>query len=71
MSYLERGSLPAGPVVRVAFNELNFSPSSLWRDIYGLRQGIEPFVRSEFYDGGNFAAESFSIVVERDPKKHA
>ncbi|KAF5493984.1 Cytochrome P450 monooxygenase BOT4 [Colletotrichum fructicola] len=61
----------AGPVVRVAPNELSFSTSSSWRDIYGPRKGVEPFVKSEFYDGGNFAAESLSIVSERDPRKHA
>ncbi|KAH0426616.1 benzoate 4-monooxygenase cytochrome p450 [Colletotrichum camelliae] len=60
-----------GPVVRVAPNELSFSTSSSWRDIYGPRKGVEPFVKSEFYDGGNFAAESLSIVSERDPRKHA
>ncbi|KAK1485014.1 benzoate 4-monooxygenase cytochrome P450 [Colletotrichum cuscutae] len=40
-------------------------------DIYGVRKGVEPFIKSEFYDGGNFAAEALSIVSERDPKKHA
>ncbi|KAJ5037690.1 cytochrome P450 monooxygenase-like protein, partial [Bipolaris maydis] len=60
-----------GPVVRVAPNELSFSSSSSWRDIYGPRKDVEPFVKSEFYDGGNFAAESLSIVSERDPRKHA
>ncbi|EUC39618.1 hypothetical protein COCMIDRAFT_10305 [Bipolaris oryzae ATCC 44560] len=60
-----------GPVVRVAPNELSFSSSSSWRDIYGPRKDVEPFVKSEFYDGGNFASESLSIVSERDPRKHA
>lgn len=63
--------LSEGPVVRVAPNELSFSTSSSWRDIYGPRKGIAPFVKSKFYDGGNFAAESLSIVSERDPAKHA
>nr|POE75176.1 cytochrome p450 monooxygenase hmp1 [Quercus suber]POE94744.1 cytochrome p450 monooxygenase hmp1 [Quercus suber] len=60
-----------GPVVRVAPNELSFCSANSWKDIYGVRKGLEPFVKSEFYDGGNFAAESLSIVSERDPKKHA
>lgn len=60
-----------GPVVRVAPNELSFSTASSWKDIYGPRKGVEPFVKSEFYDGGNFASESLSIVSERDPQKHA
>ncbi|KAK1450060.1 benzoate 4-monooxygenase cytochrome P450 [Colletotrichum melonis] len=60
-----------GPVVRVAPNELSFSSASSWQDIYGVRKGVEPFIKSEFYDGGNFAAEALSIVSERDPKKHA
>lgn len=62
---------PSGPVVRVAPNELSFSTASSWRDIYGVRKGVEPFIKSEFYDGGNFAAEAHSIVSERDPKSHA
>lgn len=32
---------------------------------------MEPFVKSEFYDVGNFAVELLSTVSERDPKKHA
>ncbi|KAK1488453.1 benzoate 4-monooxygenase cytochrome P450 [Colletotrichum abscissum] len=60
-----------GPVVRVAPNELSFSSASSWQEIYGVRKGVEPFIKSEFYDGGNFAAEALSIVSERDPKKHA
>lgn len=60
-----------GPVVRVAPNELSFNTSSSWHDIYGTRKGIKPFVKSLFYDGGNFASESLSIVSERDPKRHA
>ncbi|EMD59105.1 hypothetical protein COCSADRAFT_176329 [Bipolaris sorokiniana ND90Pr] len=70
-SNVKCGSLLVGPVVRVAPNELSFSSSSSWRDIYGPRKDVEPFVKSEFYDGGNFAAESLSIVSERDPRKHA
>ena len=62
---------PTGPVVRVAPNELSFSTASSWRDIYGVRKGVDPFVKSEFYDGGNFASEALSIVSERDPKNHA
>ncbi|KAK2616586.1 hypothetical protein QQS21_000409 [Conoideocrella luteorostrata] len=60
-----------GPIVRVAPNEVSFSTASSWRDIYGPRKGVGPFIKSEFYDGGNFASESLSIVSERDPKNHA
>ncbi|ATY60298.1 benzoate 4-monooxygenase cytochrome P450 [Cordyceps militaris] len=60
-----------GPVVRVAPDELSFNTASSWRDIYGTRKGVDTFVKSTFYDGGNFAAESLSIVSERDPKSHA
>ncbi|PSK33980.1 Isotrichodermin C-15 hydroxylase [Elsinoe australis] len=60
-----------GPIVRTAPNDLSFSTSQAWRDIYGARKGHLPFIKSEFYDGGNFAADSLSIVSERDPTKHA
>lgn len=59
-----------GPVVRVAPNELSFNTAQSWQDIYGFRKSQNVFVKSEFYDGGNFAAESLSIVSERDPQKH-
>lgn len=59
-----------GPVVRVAPNELSFNTAKSWHDIYGVRKNHGIFVKSEFYDGGNFAAESLSIVSERDPQKH-
>ncbi|KAL4788259.1 benzoate 4-monooxygenase cytochrome P450 [Aspergillus varians] len=60
-----------GPVVRVAPNELSFNTSSSWRDIYGVRKSVDPFIKSEFYAGGSFAAEAQSIISERDPKSHA
>ncbi|KAE8361738.1 cytochrome P450 [Aspergillus caelatus] len=60
-----------GSVVRIPPNELSFNTSSSWRDIYGVRKNVEPFIISVFYVGGNFAAEALSIVSERDPKKHA
>ncbi|KAA8909875.1 benzoate 4-monooxygenase cytochrome P450 [Sphaerosporella brunnea] len=59
-----------GPVVRTAPNELSFSSSQSWRDIYGQRKGHQPFIKSPFYDGGNFAAEAHSIVSVRDPDEH-
>ncbi|KAF1847369.1 benzoate 4-monooxygenase cytochrome P450 [Cucurbitaria berberidis CBS 394.84] len=60
-----------GPVVRVAPNELSFNSAQSWKDIYGFRQGHKPFVKSEFYDGGSFAARGVhSIVSERDPAVH-
>ncbi|KAL5041782.1 hypothetical protein BDW71DRAFT_217423 [Aspergillus fruticulosus] len=60
-----------GSVVRVAPNELSFNTSRSWRDIYGVRKDVDPFIKSEFYSGGNFAAEALSIVSERDPESHA
>ncbi|KAI9878961.1 MAG: hypothetical protein M1830_010015 [Pleopsidium flavum] len=59
-----------GPVVRVAPEELSFSSPESWRDIYGQRSGHQTFVKSNFYSGGNFASQAFSIVSERDPAKH-
>lgn len=60
-----------GPIVRTAPNDLSFVSSQAWRDVYAQRKGHLPFVKSQFYDGGNFAAESLSIVSERDPQKHS
>lgn len=58
-----------GPVVRVAPNELSFN--SAQKDIYGHRKGHATFIKSHFYDGGNFANQAHSIVSERDPVKHS
>ncbi|KAG8162989.1 hypothetical protein KVR01_007467 [Diaporthe batatas] len=60
-----------GPVVRVAPNELSFNTAQSWRDIYEKKKGYATFIKSDFYDGGNFAAEAHSIVSERDPDEHA
>ena len=60
-----------GPVVRVAPKELSFNTAQSWYDIYGLRKNHDVFIKSEFYDGGNFAAESLSVVSERNPEKHS
>lgn len=60
-----------GPVVRVAPNELSFNSAQAWKDIYGHRKGHATFVKSHFYDGGNFANKAHSIVSERDPVKHS
>lgn len=60
-----------GPVVRVAPNELSFNTAQSWRDIYEKRKGQGAFIKSEFYDGGNFAAEAHSIVSVRDPDDHS
>lgn len=60
-----------GPVVRIAPNELSFNTSQAWRDIYAARKGHLPFIKSEFYEGGNFASETLSIVSERNPQRHA
>lgn len=57
--------------MRVAPNELSFNTAQSWRDIYEKRKGQETFIKSDFYDGGNFAAEAHSIVSVRDPEEHA
>ncbi|KAJ6443378.1 benzoate 4-monooxygenase cytochrome P450 [Purpureocillium lavendulum] len=58
--------------VRYAPNEVSFSTSAAWRDIYGPRgKDHGKFVKSEFYDGGKFASAAPSIITERDPDKHA
>lgn len=61
-----------GPIVRTAPNELSFNTMESWRDIYGFRQGHQTFIKSNFYDGGSFAASYglHSIVSERDPTEH-
>ncbi|KAJ0168791.1 Isotrichodermin C-15 hydroxylase [Colletotrichum tanaceti] len=59
------------PVVRVAPNELSFNTAQSWKDIYDKRKGHETFTKSDFYDGGSFAAEAHSIVSVRDPEEHA
>ncbi|KAK1638012.1 benzoate 4-monooxygenase cytochrome P450 [Colletotrichum phormii] len=59
-----------GPVVRVAPNELSFDTSQSWKDIYAQRKGHGTFIKSAFYDGGNFADQAHSIVSERNPEKH-
>lgn len=57
--------------MRVAPNELSFNSAQSWKDIYGFRQGHKSFIKSEFYDGGSFAARGVhSIVSERDPVVH-
>jgi cytochrome P450 len=58
-------------VVRTAPNELSFSSAQSWKDIYQQRKGRSTFIKSSFYDGGNFANQAHSIVSERDPVKHA
>lgn len=60
-----------GSIVRVAPNEISFNTAQAWKDIYSQRKGHAPFIKSPFYDGGNFAGQAHSIVSERDPAKHA
>lgn len=57
--------------MRVAPNELSFNTAQSWRDIYEKKKGQATFIKSDFYDGGNFAAEAHSIVSVRDPDEHA
>ncbi|KAI2631794.1 putative cytochrome P450 [Xylaria nigripes] len=60
-----------GPVVRTAPNELSFNTAQSWKDIYGFRDDRQVFIKSDFYDGGSFAARGVhSIVSERDPRVH-
>ncbi|KAK0618490.1 benzoate 4-monooxygenase cytochrome P450 [Bombardia bombarda] len=60
-----------GPVVRVSPSELSFNTSQSWSDIYGVgKEKTTCFIKSAFYDGGNFADQAHSIVSERDPEKH-
>ncbi|OLN97156.1 Isotrichodermin C-15 hydroxylase 7 [Colletotrichum chlorophyti] len=60
-----------GPVVRISPNDLSFNTAKSWSDIYGVRKGqASCFIKSNFYDGGNFADQAHSIVSERDPEKH-
>jgi cytochrome P450 len=55
----------------VAPNDLSFNTSQSWSDIYGVRKGQEScFIKSSFYDGGNFADQAHSIVSERNVDKH-
>ncbi|CBF83049.1 protein CYP567E1 [Aspergillus nidulans FGSC A4] len=60
-----------GSVVRVAPNELSFNTAQSWKDIYAPRKGRATFIKSDFYDGGNFADQASSIVSERDPARHS
>lgn len=60
-----------GPVVRVAPNELSFNSAQSWKDIYSPRKDRAIFVKSDFYEGGNFADQASSIVSERDPERHS
>ncbi|KAI1325887.1 benzoate 4-monooxygenase cytochrome P450 [Xylariaceae sp. FL0255] len=64
--------LKYGPVVRLAPNELSFNSAASWKDIYGTRPNHQPFIKSDFYDGGSFASRGVhSIVSVRDPAVHA
>lgn len=57
--------------MRVAPNELSFNTGQSWKDIYAPRKGRATFIKSDFYDGGNFADQASSIVSERDPARHS
>ncbi|KAJ2997219.1 hypothetical protein NUW58_g719 [Xylaria curta] len=60
-----------GSAVRIAPNEISFSSAQSWKDIYGTRQGHEPFVKGHFYSGGSFAGiGTTSIISERRPEVH-
>ncbi|KAM7188689.1 Cytochrome P450 [Rhypophila sp. PSN 637] len=61
-----------GPIVRIAPNEVSFSSSQSWSDIYGFRPGHKTFIKSDFYEGGSFSARGVhSMGVERNVEAHA
>jgi cytochrome P450 len=59
-----------GPVVRTSPNELSFSSSQSWKDIYGSRTGHQVFRKSPFYEGASFDGKTLSIISETDPLSH-
>ncbi|KAI0903432.1 cytochrome P450 [Ustulina deusta] len=60
-----------GHAVRTAPNEVSFSSSQSWADIYGVRPGHRTFLKGNFYDGGSFAGlGTASIISERKPEAH-
>ncbi|KAG9527480.1 benzoate 4-monooxygenase cytochrome P450, partial [Aureobasidium melanogenum] len=59
-----------GPVVRTSPNELSFSSSQSWKDIYGSRPGHQVFRKSPFYEGASFDGKTLSIISETDPANH-
>ncbi|GAB1312409.1 Averantin hydroxylase (Fragment) [Madurella fahalii] len=61
----------SGPVVRPAPNEVSFTTTSSWRDIYCFRKNHGVFIKSPAYDAAAFTAQARSIVNERDPVEHA
>jgi cytochrome P450 len=59
-----------GPVVRTSPNELSFSNSQSWKDIYGTKPNHPLFRKSPFYEGASFDGKTLSIISETDPTKH-
>ncbi|KAI4730515.1 putative P450 monooxygenase [Aureobasidium sp. EXF-10728] len=59
-----------GPVVRTSPNELSFSTSQSWKDIYGSRPGHQLFRKAPFYEGASFDGKTLSIISETDPVSH-
>ncbi|KAG9963016.1 benzoate 4-monooxygenase cytochrome P450, partial [Aureobasidium melanogenum] len=59
-----------GSVVRTSPNELSFSTSQSWKDIYGSRPGHQVFRKSPFYEGASFDGKTLSIISETDPANH-
>ncbi|KAM5357609.1 hypothetical protein ACJZ2D_016088 [Fusarium nematophilum] len=59
-----------GEVIRIAPNELFFTSTRAFEDIYGHanhQKGRKPFLKSEFYDNPD---EMSPLGAERDPVKH-
>ncbi len=70
--FIQTSDYAAGPIVRVAPNEVSFNTAESWKDIYASRKTQKTFIKSGFYDGGSFAGRGVhSIVSERQPQVHA
>ncbi|CAI7653228.1 unnamed protein product [Penicillium pancosmium] len=48
-----------------------FQLCTILKDIYSPRKDRAIFVKSDFYEGGNFADQASSIVSERNPERHS
>ena len=57
-------------MVRVAPNQLSFSTSSSWKDIYTNHNNRPTFRKTGFYDADKLDPET-NIVREPDPAKHS
>lgn len=58
-----------GPVVRIAANQLSFSSSTSWKDIYGHTPGRKAFLKGTFYEP--MPGEVTNLLNESDPAIHS